>query len=228
MAIVKLGPTIVGIRGTIGGITFSNNKSGPYAQSWARGATSSSEKQSAHRANFASQGHAWLLLTAGQQALWDTYAAAAAQELTNPLGETFFATGSVWFTTINMARFQAGQGVLVAAPVLATPGIPVTSGLQDKSAGGSFSAFPAGEYAPDFRMVMFLAMGNTPAVTSFGNRHVFMLVTGTNPGTPVFFQAQLEAAFGVPLAGRIWEIKVARQNTEGRRSPFASRTAFTT
>jgi hypothetical protein len=46
MAIVSFGAPITGMRGSIGGITYSGNKSGAYAKIWAKSANVRTPKQS--------------------------------------------------------------------------------------------------------------------------------------------------------------------------------------
>ncbi len=98
MAKIKLGPTVVGIRGTIGGITFTENKSGPFARAWSRGANPRAPLQSAQRGRLGSIPDLWRALTPAEQAAWDAFAALPAQDQTDRFGDTFSLSGFGFFT----------------------------------------------------------------------------------------------------------------------------------
>lgn len=130
MAIIKLGVTVVGIRGTLGGITFSGNKSGPYAKAWSQSSNPQTTFQQGQRRSIAEIPSLWRALTAGQMAAWDTFAALPAQDRTNSLGETFSASGFNWFTITNTRLINMGRTPNVAVPVIARPAAPTITQVQ--------------------------------------------------------------------------------------------------
>jgi hypothetical protein len=148
MAIIKIGAPLSGIRGTVGGITFSENGSGPYAKQWARPINPVSPNQSTQRSNFAQVPALWAALTAGQKTAWDTFAALPAQELTNSLGETYYASGYNWFVKCNTRLIRMGLSTISATPTQARPAAPtiddfrvcVAGSESDLCSGGSPSA----------------------------------------------------------------------------------------
>lgn len=148
MAIVKIGAPLSGIRGTIGGITYSANGAGPYCRQWSRGSDPGSPKQATQRAYLARMPQAWAALTAAQRTAWDTFAALAAQALTNSLGETYYASGFNWFCKCNTRLLRSGRSLITATPTQARPAAPTISDFRvtvagsdpDVATGGTASA----------------------------------------------------------------------------------------
>jgi len=101
MAIVKFGPMVVGARGTLAGIIFSANAAGPFVRQWSRGSNPRSEGQQIQRQHLGDFATKWNQLTDAERLDWDDYADDPAQELTNSLGETYFASGFNWYVRIN-------------------------------------------------------------------------------------------------------------------------------
>jgi len=124
MAIVKLGATVVGIRGTVGGITYSANGAGPYCKLWARGANPRSEKQGAVRGRLGQMPELWRSISQSQKDDWNDYAAEPEQELTNSLGEGYYTTGYAWFCSCNTTLLSMGQSAIEDAPTIAAPAAP--------------------------------------------------------------------------------------------------------
>ncbi len=127
MAITKIGPPLSGIRGTIGGITFSANGSSTYAKSWSKGSNPRTELQSEIRGQLAEKSAAWRTLTAPQKATWDTFAALPAQNLVNSLGETYSASGFNWFSKCNIRLDRLARVNIVAVPTQARPAAPTVT-----------------------------------------------------------------------------------------------------
>lgn len=148
MAIFKLAPPLAGIRGTIGGQVFSANKSGPYIKLWARGSNPSSGKQTTERAFVGGMPGLWAALSDPQRAAWRTFAGDPAQELTNSLGEGYYASGFNWFTKCNVRLTRVGRATIQAVPTQARPAAPTTDDFRvcvagtesDQCVGGVASA----------------------------------------------------------------------------------------
>lgn len=127
MAKILLGPTVIGIRGTVGGMTFSQNRGGPYARSWHKPPNPRSTAQLAQRSNLAEHAINWRNLSAANKATWDAYAALPAQALTDSLGQTYYASGYNWYITTNTNLVHIGGAAAVAAPAGARPGTPIVT-----------------------------------------------------------------------------------------------------
>lgn len=148
MAIIKLGPPVSGIRGTIGGITYSQNKSGPYAKIWRQPSNKRTSKQSKERGFLSRMPVLWNNLTGAQRLDWRTFAALPAQDLVNPLGDTYSATGYNWFCKCNIRLLRVARATIAGIPTQARPAAPsivdfrvTPPGVQvDISAAGAATA----------------------------------------------------------------------------------------
>lgn len=173
MAIIKLGVSVVGIRGTIGGMTFSANKSGSYARAWSKGANPRTTFQSAQRSALSTIPGLWRDLTPTQQLDWDVWAELPAQDRINRLGETFSASGFNWFTTINTRLINILRATRTAPPTQSRPAAPTLSSLvlPFLPQQATKVTYPSGQFDPDFDQVIEISIaistGRTVAPTNF-------------------------------------------------------------
>jgi hypothetical protein len=219
MARFKPSALIAGIRGTVAGVTFSANGSSTYCRQWARPTLSRSNAQSLQRGLLGNFPQAWRALSSAQRAGWDTYAALAAQELTDPFGDAYYASGFNWYVRINTHRVRAGQSPSATAPAAGTPTQPTLSSVALYASGGSSSAlvYPSGEFT-SYYLVLFVAMNSSTGTANRTGRFYECLID-TSPGaTGVTFQTELESVFGDIGTGQRFTVNVYRQSTEGRRS----------
>lgn len=135
MAIITVGAPLSGIRGTVGGITYSANKSGPYAKQWAPSTTPNTPTQTIEQGFLGSMPQLWRALTPVQQAAWDTFAALAAQELTNSLGQAYYISGFGWFCKCNVRLLRVGRATIVPVPTQARPAAPTIDDFRVCVAG---------------------------------------------------------------------------------------------
>lgn len=134
MALIRPGAMIADARGSVGGTTFSRNRSGMYTRNRVNPTNPNSTTQQQAR-NFMTQAtQAWGNLTALQRLGWNTYAANVPR--TNPLGDSFLWSGQQAFVAANCMRLQVGLAILTTAPVINTagPALGVTAGV---AAGGT-------------------------------------------------------------------------------------------
>jgi hypothetical protein len=173
VAIIKFGVSVVGIRGTIGGMIFSANKNGPFARAWSQGANPRTTFQSAQRSTLASIPALWRALTPAEKLAWDVWAALPAQDRINRLGETFSASGFTWFTIVNVRLLNIQRVTRTAPPTQSRPAAPTLSSLVlpflDQQA--TKVTYPSGEFLPAFDQVIEIAIaistGRTVAPTTF-------------------------------------------------------------
>ena len=135
MAIIKIGAPLTGIRGTIGGITYSANKSGPYAKAWARSSNPRTEKQTTERSYLAELSTKWRDIGWLYRAAWDSFAALPAQELTNSLGEAYYASGWNWFCKCNIRLLRLSRTPESLSPSQARPAAPAINDFRVCAAG---------------------------------------------------------------------------------------------
>lgn len=222
MALIKYGPTVVGVRGTVGGITFSANLASPYIKSWAKPVNRRSTPQSTARGSFGGFAASWVGLTQAQRDGWDTYAAAAAQDLTNSLGETYSASGFNWYIKINTQLALAGRAARVAAPTATRPAAPnVTAQILATTASVKVTSVRVDPLDPDFGAdaavlsTYFMTQGR-----GFANKARQWLSTEQPAGAGlVNLNAEVIGKYGnIELGSRIFYF-VHYQDLEGQRGP---------
>lgn len=220
MAIIKLGALVAGIRGTAGGIVYSGSLSGPNAKLWAKGSNPRTIGQSKQRGRFSQQPEDWRALTNTQRADWATFAADPAQELTNSLGEPYFASGYAWFVKINSLLSRAGYSGRTDPPTNTRPAAPVITAFDFLEVAGVFTCdvtYDPAEFPGTMGIVIFavlIARGGR-SVQYSGYR---LLVDGIASPTGTYdFSIEFAAAFGVPQLGDRAFVKVYKQDDQGLR-----------
>lgn len=135
MAITKIGPPLSGIRGTIGGVTYSANGASTYAKAWSKGPNPRTSKQSDERTFLSRMPALWGALTPAQRAGWRTFAADPAQELFNSLGDGYFASGFNWFVKCNIRNLRVTAPIRDDFPTQARPAPPTITAFRVTPAG---------------------------------------------------------------------------------------------
>lgn len=108
MALILVGGVAADVRGSIGGIVYSRNRTGSYARNRTIPTNPGSVYQSAVRALMAQLSNAWVTtLTEVQRAAWDAYADAV--HLPNSLGQLRNVGGIGMYIRGNVARLQAAE-----------------------------------------------------------------------------------------------------------------------
>ncbi len=220
MAIIKFGSVITGMRGSIGGTTFSANGSGDYAKAWRAGPNPRSELQSAQRATLGGLGASWLSLTSAQRTAWDTYAALPAQKLTNSLGVDYYASGWNWFVKNQLQQLQRTSTPTVTAPVGARPTAPTISALVVDETGGasdSWITVPNNEFV-SHNVIGFMKIWNSTAVQSGAFNFTWLEAEAAFGGTIHFIGTNINTVFGLTQVGQrvcsMWH----KQGSDGQRS----------
>lgn len=197
MAKIKLGPTVIGIRGTIGGITFSANKSGPNARAWSRGSNPQANLQAAARGRLAAIPELWRALTVPQHDAWDAFALLPAQELFDSLGESFFGSGFLWFTKCNTRLLTIGRPTIAATPVIARPSAPTITSLQLPFLDAQYAkiTYPSGQFPPSTDQIIELAIARSTGATIAPSSKIAIKETQSPP--------DVDSGFIVPYLDRI-------------------------
>lgn len=220
MARIKLGTLVTGVRGTIGGLVFSANKSGCYAKVWAKGSNPKSIAQASQRGIFADYSAQWRDLTPSEQAAWDTFAALPAQEKTDSLGEAYFCSGFNWFVAINTRLELVGRSSSTTPPSGTRPTAPTinSADVYSTGAGTSQITYPAAEFGPTYDLVLFVRLTPSPGRRAVAANLALVAAEQTPSPSPFQFQTELEAVFGDVIADYTATLHVHRQSTEGLRS----------
>ncbi len=119
MALIKLGTLITDIRGSVGGVVFSRNRSGAIARQRTTPINPKTALQSAIRAILSFVSQLWRTgTTAAQKTDWATYAANVPAK--NKLGEVIRLSGFNQFVKSNTVLKAAGIPEIAAAPIVFT------------------------------------------------------------------------------------------------------------
>ncbi len=229
MATVKFGPTVVGLRGTIAGTTFSANGSGPYARVWSKGANPRSTPQSDQRGRLGSIAASWRILTQVQRDDWIAYAALPAQDLINSLGETYSASGFNWYVRINDHLELAGEARRVDAPTLTRPLAPILSDagtLLYKTGGSANTRIRVTGASPNpgfnhYVSARITGEGRSAIAAGFK----FQIIDVPDGTLRIFFQTPIETTYGTIALDQRMFVVLQSQDSHGQRSP--SDTYFT-
>lgn len=229
MAIIRFGPTVVGIRGTTGGVTFSANRAGPYIKPWQRGPKVRSASQASRGNVMTNMAGEWRNITQAQRDAWDTWAAGSAPARFNSLGEPLNLSGFAWFVEMNSQLTYYGAAIRSAAPTLAEPAAPTISSFTvlESGTGDSVLGYPNNTFLNDFRRFAF-AQSNSQAANSFARAQYFVFNRGMVGGSASTVQSNLEQRWGLIQLGRRWFVQMARVNAEGLAGPSALALADTT
>lgn len=131
MALIKPGPAIADIRGSINGVTFSRNRAGMIARQRVVPTNPRSDAQTLVRDQLTYlQGYFRNSLTATEQAQWET--AVATYPRTNKLGDSFKLTAINLFILVNFPLYTCG-GTILTTP----PAVPLAIGMPQPTIAGS-------------------------------------------------------------------------------------------
>ncbi len=213
MAKIKFGATVVGARGTLGGITFSANKSGPYIKQWARSSTPRSTIQQVQRSTWSTSAREWSAMTNAERTAWETFASTTAPPEVDAFGDDYRISGFAWFTRSTSFRNQAGFTPLIAAPVVYNVHVPLVTQWRIFTTGSASSTrvlYPVGTYTASKWIYVTGAMLNTQGAIS-PNIKMKRITTDPNPpATTLFFVTRMEELFGTIVLGQrfIWKTYV--------------------
>ena len=221
MATVKLGALISDIRGSAGGIVFSKNTGGNYVRLWKQPSKTKTVLRVAQRATWTGIPQMWRNLSSAIKADWITFAALPAQELTNSMGEAYYASGYNWFVKCNSRLLAAGEATISAAPTTARPAAPTISTItfeQDVGLDAELTiTYPNNEFDG---LTLIAQCGFNPrgGLTVWATK-LTMLQRQTAAGaTSEDFSTQFDDLFGQAVAGDQIFLFVSRQTDEGIRS----------
>jgi len=221
MAIVRYGLIVTGIRGSVGGSTYSANKSGPYVKAWAPAINPRTPFQSNERRILSWVASEWRNITPAQRAGWNTWAALAPQEQTNTLGEAYYLSGFQWFVKLNIRLELMGRAWLAACPAGAYPAQPTINHVvtTETGAGGTQKLmYPDLEFS-GYDLVLECAVsqdvGSTVQHSGYYFTHYTQLAGATTEWTGIGMRAKL----GYAIQGNTYWARVYRETAEGLRSP---------
>lgn len=172
MAIVRFGTTVIGVRGTIAGTTFSMGPAGPYAKSWRRPRNQSTAIGATSRRAITPYGALWSSMSPTLQNDWKSFAASPPESDFNSLGIQYWLTGYQWLIRANIRRQALGLAPTTTVPTAVAVTAPLTCTLY-ATAGYVITAtiaWSAGDFPTGSGAQLFLAQYPTSGLKSFPGR----------------------------------------------------------
>ena len=220
MAIITIGAPLTGIRGTMGGVTYSANASGPYAKAWAMPTHNPSIIQQMIMSLIPQWKPLWDLLTPLQRAAWVAYGLAPNEQDFNSLGTQYFLGGYQWYVRCNTRRAFVGLAAIATPPIdAAAPPVTGTTIAPTFHAAGTCNIdWTNGFFGPNQSCICAIALGQTSNLT-YPKSNWRICYPQLNPGNgPVDIYNPVVDVFGMPIPGwSIWA-KFWTQALAGNRS----------
>jgi len=220
MAIVKFGTTVVGVRGTIGGIVYSANASGPHARLWAKGSNPRSELQTLTRARISGLGVLWAALSDVEKAAWDYFGLHPPEFDTNSLGIRYYLTGWQWLVRVNQRRQSCGLGVTSVLPTNSGVAAAVTCVIEATALpGGTVTlTWTPGDFPGGFSGVLELGLHSTTGLVAKTAGFLQVYAQHEPAGSSADITAAVRARFGDLQLG--WKLfgNLYRLRDDGVRS----------
>jgi len=185
-ALLKLGPMVTDMRGSIGGTVFARNRGGIYARARVVPINPSTSRQTVVRAALGSLAQLWTTtLTDVQRAAWELYAANVL--IPNKLGEPRALTGQQMYVRTNTLALDCDLDRIDDAPTNFTVGPTITPTFTPVPASNEITMTDLGGYDP----------------STDGEIGILVQVGTPQNGGVVFFKSPFRKALGADYAAII-------------------------
>ena len=230
MAIVKFGTSVVGVRGTIGGITYSANASGPHARLWSKGSNPQSVLQSLTRGRISGLGALWAALDSAQKAAWKSFGLAPPETDTNSLGEVFRLTGWQWLVRVNQRRQSVGLTTTSTLPTSSGVAAPLTCTIvaSELPAGTVTLGWTGGDFPAGYSAILMLGLHPTTGLVSKTTGLLQIYAEHEPAGTSADITEAVSTRFGSISAGWTLYAHVYKLRDDGVRSTVTIATCTVT
>jgi hypothetical protein len=230
MAKALMGPTVIGLRGTIGGITFSSNSSGPYAKAFARPPYNAGPHMQLPRGLLVSTARGYAALTPAEKAAWAAYALAPVEPDYDPWGSLRYLSGFQWWQRAGLRRQAMGDAPTATVPTSAMTA-PAGCTLTADHVGGPLSVvlgwtaatFAANEYAAGY---IAIRSGGGLQYSTTGYRSILQTKTPGNASEDI--TTAVYNAYGDPPVGSLLFCRLWKGAPLGNRSPVVNLRAVMT
>lgn len=203
MAIVKFGPTVIGIRGTIGGMTFTGNKSGSFIKPWKKPVNQYTAKSQSLKSSMSRYGAAWSAMTPSLQADWNALGASPPELDYNSLGIQYWLIGFQWFVRINQRRESQGLSLDTAVPTSSAVTAPAS--LSISAASGDpcsiILTWPSGTFPNGFYPYIFFTAYGSSGLTKEPPGFILVWSLIERPDTTLDISSFVLSRFGNIPAG---------------------------
>ena len=218
--IIKFGPTIVGARGSIGGLTFSANLAGPYAKTWQRPPKTRTPAQAATGNTLGIAAQHWRTLSGANQTAWNLWASTTAPARFNSLGQAITLSGFQWFVEMSTKLLFNAATIIDTAPLLVEPAVatPIVFNIRETGTGTTGITFTLDTFVVDFAVIR-LAQGATEGQNSFARPNYYVFRRAPFSGAVIEFSADIEGIWGLIQLQRSWFAQLSRINPEGLEGP---------
>lgn len=222
MAKFTPGPAIAAASGSVGGTTFSRNRSGMYMRRRAIPTNPSTSYQDQIRALFAANSQAWSGLTDAQRSAWTNYARQT--PVLNALGNSFTRSGHQAYCALNTRLALIGSATISTPPISNAPDA-LTSYTQtfDIGAGAFAATFTPTPIGANNRLFILACVINSAGISYVKNRLRYIGVSAANQATGYDAQSQLESRLGALTVGQVVHFRLHVVNDDtGLLSPGQS------
>lgn len=222
MAKIAYAAIVDGIRGTIGGVTFSANKAGAYVKRYSRPRLNQTDNQLSNLVVLGVRAAAWQDLSAAQRTAWNNWADDPAQALVDAFGDDYFISGFAWFVRFNSWRHTQGLDIREDVPTDTEPAAPTIDALVVDST----EVFPNSRVTVEFPLNEFQNLGfvcglsrrpNPGNQTPFSSPALFANEPPTGVDSNSFGNFAIEQ-YGEITPGTQWIAEVYTQSAQGYRS----------
>lgn len=161
MALIKPGPLVADIRGSVGGATFARNRGGMYVRNRTTPLNPQSLAQVGVRATLGLLANTWsAVLTQAQRDAWDDWAGQV--PVPNAFGEDRFLSGINAFVAGNSLIQLAGDAIVADAPTVYQKGPTVEGSYTLTAATENITLDSIGGYVPPAAGVTALVFASAP------------------------------------------------------------------
>jgi len=223
MAKISYAAPVDAIRGTVNGLIFSANQAGPYIrrrQNFQKRQTIPRQNAQLALADFSTQ---WATITSGQRADWNTWAALAAQEKTDSLGNAYYISGFASFVMCNINRAYWHSTLQAAAPPSLTPAAAYWSNwiAEDDAGTPLIGGRTTNVNVPPREVVLHLAVRRSSEAITNSASFFSIPIDGDVGATYTWWYADSDvyaSLFGPPDASHRIFFRGFTQREEGNRS----------
>ena len=209
------------LSGSLGGITASHNKGGPYFRVRAIPVNPNTPQQQTIRTATADLTVRWNdSLTTVQREAWDTYAANV--PLPNSIGESGNISGLAMYVRSNVSRIQAALARQDDAPIIFNLGsftAPVINSITGSTDILELAFVPSDPWDDEdgSAMLVYTSRPQNPTINFFKGPYRFAAAILGDSGTPPTTPASIALAFGATAGQRVF-IRVTVTRSDGRLS----------
>ena len=208
MALIRTGGGVAQASGSVGGVVFSHNRSGPYMRSRAVPIQPRTSYQLSVRAAVSAASSLWLAQPLATREAWAAWA--AVNKVPNRLGEMVTLQANAAFVAVNMRIAQLGETAVTTPPSVKMP-IPLDMATvtADIGAGTTTIAFHRSPLAATESLHVRGALIPSLAERFVKNKLRFIVLASLASTTPFDYQSAFEARLGAMTVGMAVAIQSA-------------------